>query len=270
MAKPTALAVAAHPDDIELMMGGTLALLAARGYETHYLNLANGSMGTDTAARETIIAVREAEARQAAAILGSVYHPPMADDLDLFYDRVLLRKACAVIREVNPGILLVQSPQDYMEDHTNACRLAVSAAFARGMRNFVTDPPRPPVSGEVTVYHALPWGLRDPLRRVIRAGQYVNIESVMAQKRAALAAHQSQKRWLDVSQGLDSYLATMEEMSRAVGRMSGRFPYAEGWRRHLHLGFCAERADPLSDALGDLMHICADYEAELDRGLGPP
>ena len=69
-------------------------------------------------------------------------------------------------------------------------------------------------------------------------------------KREALTAHQSQKAWLDVSQGMDSYLRVMDEMSLAVGRMSGRFEHAEGWRRHAHMGFCAEDADPLHDALG--------------------
>ena len=42
-------------------------------------------------------------------------------------------------------------------------------------------------------------------------------------------------------------------MTAEVGRMSGRFRYAEGWRRHLHLGFCAPGADPLREALGDLV-----------------
>jgi N-acetylglucosamine malate deacetylase 1 len=37
-----------------------------------------------------------------------------------------------------------------------------------------------------------------------------------------------------------------------VGAMSGRFEYAEGWRRHLHLGFCSELADPLPAVLGEL------------------
>jgi hypothetical protein len=37
----------------------------------------------------------------------------------------------------------------------------------------------------------------------------------------------------------------MDTMSREVGRMSGVFEHAEGWRRHLHRGFCAEDADPL-------------------------
>jgi hypothetical protein len=41
----------------------------------------------------------------------------------------------------------------------------------------------------------------------------------------------------------------MRELMREVGRMSGRFEYAEGWRRHSHLGFCAAEADPLAAAL---------------------
>jgi len=47
--------------------------------------------------------------------------------------------------------------------------------------------------------------------------------------------------------------------------MSGRFEYAEGWRRHLHLGFCAETADPLTDALGENAFISSEYEEDLNR-----
>ena len=57
--------------------------------------------------------------------------------------------------------------------------------------------------------------------------------------------------WLDVSQGMDSYLQIMEDMCGQVGRMSGRYAYAEGWTRHLHLGFCGEEDDPLAEALGE-------------------
>jgi len=106
-------------------------------------------------------------------------------------------------------------------------------------------------------------GLRDSLRRPVRAGQFADVTSVMAVKKAALACHKSQKEWLDTSQGLDSYVITMAEMTREVGRQSGRYEYAEGWRRHLHLGFCAENADPLTEALGDKMVISAEYEAAL-------
>ncbi len=61
----------------------------------------------------------------------------------------------------------------------------------------------------------------------------------------------------------------MEDMAREVGRWSGRFEAAEGWRRHSHLGFCAEGADPLKEALGDGVWIDAEYELELWAGLPP-
>lgn len=265
MSHHVVFAVAAHPDDIELMMAGTMLMLARAGCELHYINLCNGCMGTAGHGPVAIAEIRAEEAREAAQILGATWHPPMVDDLDLFYDRTLPRRLGAIVRDVRPTIMLLQSPQDYMEDHMNACRVAVTAAFTRGMRNFFTEPPRDPIDGEVTLYHALPWGLRDPLRRMVRAGQYVDITSVLAPKRAALAAHKSQKEWLDRSQGLDSYLSTMEAMARQVGQMSGKFEYAEGWRRHLHLGFCAENADPLSDVLGNMGIIDSKYAQSLEE-----
>ena len=75
------------------------------------------------------------------------------------------------------------------------------------------------------------------------------------QTRAMLACHASQKEWLDVTQGMDAYLDEMERMSREVGRMSGKFEYAEGWRRHSHLGFGPEEFDPVSDLLQDSLFI---------------
>ena len=263
MAEPVAFAVGAHPDDVEFMMAGTLLMLGRAGYELHTMNLCNGSCGTALEDREAIIARRTGEASDAARTLGATFHGPVADDIDLFHDRTAIRRLGAVVRDVKPTVMLVSSPQDYMEDHMNACRAAVTAAFCRGMRNFPVDPPRPAIDTDVTLYHALPWGLRDSLRRVAKPGQFVNVTPVLETKRAALACHKSQKEWLDSSQGLDSYLITMEDMSRQVGELSGRYEYAEGWRRHLHLGFCAEDADPLSDALGDDCVISQEYEADL-------
>jgi hypothetical protein len=116
------------------------------------------------------------------------------------------------------------------------------------------------------VYHAMPHGLRDGLRRRLIPGAFVDTSAVHAVKRAALAAHVSQKEWLDASQGMDSYLLAMDEMSRAVGRMSRRFQHAEGWRRHLHLGFSAGDSDPLAEALGKHFVVNRRYEAELEKG----
>jgi LmbE family N-acetylglucosaminyl deacetylase len=246
-----AMAVAAHPDDIDLMMGGTLILLKEAGYEIHYMTVANGSCGTATLSREDIIIKRTEEARTAAESIGAIYHPPYVDDIEIFYEDRLIRKLCSVVRQVNPKILLLPSPHDYMEDHMNASRLMVTAAFCRNMKNYISDPPTAPVDSEMCLYHALPWGLTDQLRNPITPDFFVNISSVLDKKRQMLSCHQSQKQWLDESQGMDNYLTTMVEMSARVGHMSETFTYAEGWRRHSHLGFGPEEFDPLNEALSE-------------------
>lgn len=259
----TAIAIAAHPDDIELMMAGTLLLLKKHGYEIHYFNLSSGNLGTAEYDSETLIKMRYGEAKRAAEILGAHFHPPFCNDLQIFYDEKTLRQLAATIREVKPKIVLTHSPVDYMEDHTITCRLAVTATFAREMYNFHTIPERTADIYDCTVYHALPHGLKDPLRKTITAGAFVNTTSVFQQKLEALKEHQSQQSWLDVSQKLNSYLQTMEDVSLSVGKMSKKFKHAEGWRRHLHLGFCGKEDDPLKE-LGNDYIINDAYEEALD------
>lgn len=264
---PTALAIAAHPDDIEFYMAGTLLLLKEAGWEIHYFNLSAGNCGSARLDAGRTRAVRRREAQRAARLLGARWHAPIADDLEIFYEIRALRRVAAVVRKVKPSIVLTHSPQDYMEDHTSTCRLAVTAAFARGMPNFWTVPARRCVDSAVTVYHAMPHGLRDGLRCRVVPGAFVNTTSVHARKREALAAHASQKAWLDASQGFDSYLNAMDELSLALGRMSGRYRHAEGWRRHFHLGFSAEDIDPLRDAVPRDYLINDRYERALEAAV---
>jgi LmbE family N-acetylglucosaminyl deacetylase len=265
MAERSAIAIAAHPDDIEFTMAGTLCLLREAGYRTHYLNIATGSCGSLQHGAAALRRIRRWEAQRAAATLGAEFHGSLVDDLEVAYSVPLLREVAAIVRRVRPTIVLTHSPQDYMEDHTNACRLAVSATFARGIPNFVTRPRVPVWLGDATIYHAMPHGLCDGLRRRIDAGAYVDTTSVQATKLAALACHESQHRWLQASQGMNSYLRQMEESARELGRRSRLFRYAEGWRRHSHLGFCAADADPLREALGQKYLVNRAYERSLAK-----
>lgn len=246
-------AVVAHADDIEFAMAGTLILLAKAGCDIHYMTVANGSCGSVEHDAETIAAIRLQEAKNAAGRIDAVFHPPLVPDLEIFYEKNLLARMGSVMRDVAPDILLVHSPQDYMEDHMISCRLAVTAAFSRGMRNFPVDPPRDPVSNEVTVYHAQPHGNRDPLNRFVRPDFCVNIDSVIDEKAEMLAEHKSQKEWLDFSQGLDAYLHAMRDLSREIGGLTDACKFAEGWRRHNPLGLCAVEADPLVDLLASFV-----------------
>jgi LmbE family N-acetylglucosaminyl deacetylase len=260
--KKTAIAIGAHPDDIEFQMAGTLILLKRAGYEIHTMNLASGSCGSSKHTAVAIRRIRLQESRQAAQILGAHFHKPLCDDLEIVYDVKTLRRLAAIIREVRPSVVLTHPPVDYMEDHTATCRLVVSAVFARGMPNFRTLPARRPGQYDITLYHCMPHTLRDPLRQRVLSGAFVNTSAVQSIKREALGAHQSQRDWLGASQKFDSYLQTMEDMARELGRLSKKFRYAEGWRRHLHAGFGTPDDDPLK-VLGKDYLINTAYERRL-------
>ena len=198
-----ALAMAAHPDDIEFMMSGTLLLLKQAGAEIHICNLANGCYGSQVYGKEEAARVRALEAQEAARVAGAVWHPSLFDDVGLYYDAASLAKVSAVVREIRPDILLTLSRYDYMEDHEYASRLASSAAFNRCLPSYVTDPPQPSSSKPVAVYH--------------------------------------------------SYVESMADAAREVGRRYGGCEFAEGWRRHNHMGYCAADYAPLETALAPFL-----------------
>ncbi len=131
----------------------------------------------------------------------------------------------------------------------NTCRLAVTAAFVRGMPNYPVDPPRKAVNQPVTLYHAQPYYNHDPLGTLVKPQIYVDVTDLQEQKKELLCCHASQRDWLDQTQGQDSYVQTMQRLDEQVGHMSGVFAYAEGWRRHLHVGLCQEFDDPLRVSL---------------------
>jgi len=252
---PSALAIAAHPDDIEFVMAGTLLRLRTLGWEIHYLNVSSGNMGSTVMSAAETARTRRREAQAAAKMLGAKWHAPFCDDLLIFYTEENLRRICAVVRAARPTIVLTHALQDYMEDHMNVARLAVTGTFARGIPNFRSVPRRPPTLDACTIYHAMPHGQCTPMREPVRPELIVDTTSVHATKRAALACHASQKEWLDKTQGMDSYLATMDGFSRTLGRQSGKFLHGEGWRRHLHFGFGGEADDPLREVLSGASRV---------------
>lgn len=260
---PTALAIAAHSDDIEFMMGGTLALLAERGWDTHYMTLADGYVGSSVHGTQDITQHRALEAQRGAAVLGASWHPCLVGDCEIVYSVDLLRRVTAVVREVRPSVVLTQAPDDYMEDHIWTSHLVASACFNRNMPNFAALPPREAYPDDVTVYHAQPHGLHDLLRRRIFPGIYVDTSTVQERKREALGCHETQNHWLNTTQGFGSLIDEMDEMSRTVGEMSRRYGLAEGWRRHSPLGFSAAPTDPLTAALSDVAFVDDDYETAL-------
>ena len=247
---PSVIAIVAHPDDIEFLFAGTLLRLGDLGWDVHYCNLCDGSKGSTTMDNRRCAEVRTEESKAACRLLNATFYPPIYADMESIYTPANLNRVAAYVRQSRADVVLTHSPIDYMEDHEVACRLAVSAAFSHAMPNLHTDPPTETYDHPVTVYHAQPYGNVTPMGEPVTPSYFVDTTDVIDRQVDALACHASQKAWLDQSQGLDSYLETMKELAAQVGRMSGRFKYAEGWRRRNHLGFCGPNHDPLRKALG--------------------
>ena len=245
--KARALAVSAQPAHLAAMMGGTLALLHDAGFEVHCLALADGAASAPGKTR--------AESEAACEAIGAVRHESLASDTEIVYARDFLPPLCALVREVNPAIVLLPDPHDLTEDAVGVARLMDTATFVKGAGNVRTAPRRKPVGGDVTLYHALPVGLCDPLRRRVFAQVYVDVASVMDRKRRMLACFAAP----------DDSHERLEETSCEIGRASRRFAFAEGWRRHGHLGFSIEEADPLAQVLGDKAAADPAYERALNR-----
>ncbi len=251
MASKNVLAIAAHPDDIEFVMAGTLLQLAARGWTVHYFNIANGCCGSMTLSQEECAATRLLEAQAAAALIPARFYAPICNDLEIHYCTELLQKVASVVRQAQPQIVLTHSLVDYMEDHQYAARLAVTGAFVRSMPSYTPQPSAAAYQDDVAVYHAQPHGNRTPMGEVVRPTHAVDVTKFLQRKQQLLRTHASQGVWLDDTQRMGSYIDTMLDLNREVGSFSGRFELAEGWRRHIHLGLSTAGYDPLRDALAE-------------------
>lgn len=125
------LAIGAHPDDVELGCGGTLALLARQGRKVGILHLTRGEQGTRGTAEE-----RRAEAEAAARALGAVE----LDFLDCGDGALRTGPAeedalIARLRSWRPELVLSPTPRDRHPDHGRAHGLVDAACFYAGLRN---------------------------------------------------------------------------------------------------------------------------------------
>jgi N-acetylglucosamine malate deacetylase 1 len=172
------LAIAAHPDDVELTCGGTLARLKALGYRFGIVDLTRGEMGTRGSAE-----IREKEARRAAEILGAEFRESLdLGDGGLRHGREEELAVIDVIRRETPRILLTPYPDDRHPDHRRAGALVTDAAFYAGLRKLETA--HPAYRPQQTVYFST-FDPREP-------DFVVDITPHIETRRAAMRAFESQ------------------------------------------------------------------------------
>lgn len=132
-----ALAIAAHPDDVEFECGATLAKWSARGCEVHHLICTDGSKGTWDEHADTValVGIRKEEQREAALRLGATGEVHFLDQVDgeLTAELTIRRDVARVIRETRPNVVIGHDPWKRWRlhpDHRNAGFLAVEGIVA--------------------------------------------------------------------------------------------------------------------------------------------
>jgi LmbE family N-acetylglucosaminyl deacetylase len=244
------LAIFSHPDDAEIMCAGTLSILKKKGWEIHIATMAPGDKGTAVNTREEISAIRKAEAKEAAELIGASYHCLEFEDVYILYERVTINAVTTLLRIVKPSIVFTASPQDYMVDHEMTSKIVLTACFSCGIRNMeVCEEPFEPVP---FLYYSDPMEGKDKFGDPVVPKMYVDITEEMPVKEKMLGCHASQRNWLLEHHKMDEYILAMKRFSASRGEEINT-TYAEGFRQHLGHGFNQENV--LQEILGDKLII---------------
>ncbi len=155
------LAFGAHPDDVELGCGATIAKLVSQGKKVGIVDLTRGELGTRGSAE-----IRTKETNEASKILGITIRENM-DFKDGFFrnDEEHQLKIIQVIRKYQPDFVFCNAPDDRHIDHPKGSQLIVEASFLSGLTKINTDDS----SGNAqkqwrpkNIYHYIQWKNLDP------------------------------------------------------------------------------------------------------------
>lgn len=217
------LAIGAHPDDLEVQCGGTLALYAAAGHKVFMAVATNGNVGSPTLSREEIAAVRHREQQESCAIIGAELIWMDFDDEWLMNDRATRTRFIDAIRQAEPDVMFIHGPTDYHPDHRIAGQVAEDARIPAAVRLVETSLPH--VTKIPHVFY-----MDNPAGIDFQPEVYVDTTSVFETKRQMLLCHQSQDTWLKAIYGEETSITDlMTDNAKSRGLAAG-CTYAEGFR----------------------------------------
>ena len=178
------LALAAHPDDVELCAGGIVCLLVKQGYRVGVVDFTRGELGSRGTPEG-----RMEEAEAAAAIMGLAARENLGiPDGGIENTEENRRKAIRIVRRYRPPVVLVGAPECRHPDHGNATRLSVDALFYGGLRRVQTSEDDGAPQEPWRPSHVLHYMQAIPFEPTF----VVDVSEVWAQRTQALQAFKSQ------------------------------------------------------------------------------
>jgi bacillithiol biosynthesis deacetylase BshB1 len=233
------LVFGAHPDDVELSAGATVAKEVAKGRKVGVIDLTRGELGTRGSAE-----IRDREAKKAAKILGLAVRENM-EFADGFFvnDRAHQLALVSMIRKYRPEIVLCNAVEDRHIDHGRASSLVSDACFLSGLVKIDTRQEGGDEWQEAwrpkQVYHYIQW-------KNLKPDFVVDVTGFMDKKIDAIAAYASQ--FYDPSNtspntpiSSKNFRESIEYRAKDLGRLVG-VDYAEGFTVERHIAI-----DSLSD-----------------------
>jgi len=202
-----ALAIAAHPDDVEQTCGGTLIRLAEQGYRTGVLDLTAGDMGSRGTPELRLREADEAGTRMLLKWRGNLHLPDARLENTLAAKMTLATE----LRRLKPRLVILPYWEARHPDHTKACELGYEACFLAGLKKLdpYTEASRP--------------------RKILYASQYANvtpslvvdISAQFERRMSALLSYRSQ--YGDAVEGSNLFPAEKEVRERleTVARFYG-------------------------------------------------
>ncbi len=187
------LVIGAHPDDCDLIFGGTALKLIAAGHEVMFVSVTDGRMGHHTMSPDETVARRTLEARAAGKAFGLTDYKVLSHpDGDLIPILEIRKELIGIIREFAPDMVLSHRTCDYHPDHRAAGQLATDATFLIGVPHYCQEYPIP----ENRPVFAFTYdGFTHP--EPFRIDAAVDISDVIDRKLAAVDKHVSQfYEWL--------------------------------------------------------------------------
>ena len=220
------LGIGAHPDDLEIACGGTLAKYAKSGHKVFMCHISNGNMGHALIMPDELISIRKKEAIEAAKKLGAEDVSVDIGTGDIEVDasnQSIIKNIVEIIRWTKPDVIITHNPDDYMQDHMEASRLAYNASFASSLVHYAT---KTPSFGNIpSVFYM------DTLAGVnFIPTEYVDISDTIEAKLEALSCHESQVKWMLDHDHID-FVDFVRTCSKYRGLQCG-VPYAEGFRQY--------------------------------------
>lgn len=216
------LAVGAHPDDLEILCGGTLAKYAARGDKVFMTSLTNGNVGHPKIKPPDMARIREAEFRKSASLISAeVIWMDIDDEISEVNAETRL-KMVDVIRYAKPDVILTHNSNDYHVDHRNTGQLVFEATPLACIHNIVRE--LPVFDKQPLIYYM------DTLGGVgFFPTELVDICDTVQIKKEMFRCHASQDEWMIEETGFDMK-DVIETVAKFRGYQAG-VKYAEGFIR---------------------------------------